>query len=73
MLKYSFISSAMVSAIVMAVNTRELIHSVTSDLISQRSLAQTSAELEAEGCGDDNDRGTMVPYWGPNSRAPYRI
>ena len=71
MLKTSFVSTAMVAAISQAVNTREFVHKVTSDLISERSLAQTSAELEAEGCGD-TPRGAMVNYLGPAEHAPFR-
>ena len=72
MLKTSFVSSAMVAAIAQAVNTREFVHKVTSDLIDERSaLAQTSAELEAEGCGD-TPRGAPVAYLGPSKHAPFR-
>ena len=70
MLKTSFVTSAMVAAIAEGVNTREFMHRVTDDLI-QDALAQTSTELEAEGCGD-TPRGSMVPYQGPKTHAPFR-
>ena len=65
MLKTTFTSAA-IAAVVQAVNTREFINSISSELISDN-LAQT--EAEAEGCGD-TPRGQPVKYLGPSEYQP---
>ena len=60
MLKTTF-TTATIAAAAHAVNTREFIHSISSDLVNDN-LAQTTAE--AEGCGD-TPRGQPVKYHGP--------
>ena len=69
MLKQSFTSAA-VAAIASAVNTREFMNLMTDELVNDK-LAQTatSAEAEAEGCGD-TPRGQPVVYHGPSEYAP---